>query len=171
MALKTSISSDTNVWIDFATISRVRLPFLLPYNYLMYHEALDNEVLYCNGLKQSLLSAGLIETDLTNEEFYYTEELADSFHQLSRYDCIALAIAKCRGIKLLTGDKALRKVAMAANVEVIGTLWIIDSLFNSKLITSKEYKYCLHALLEHNGSDVRLPAQEIEKRIKTFFNE
>ena len=30
------ISSDTNVWIDFNIISRMNLPFLLPYTYIMY---------------------------------------------------------------------------------------------------------------------------------------
>lgn len=34
------ISSDTNVWIDFNIISRMNLPFLLPYTYIMYTESM-----------------------------------------------------------------------------------------------------------------------------------
>ena len=39
------ISSDTNVWIDFMTIGKLELPFRLPYTYLMYYEAVENELL------------------------------------------------------------------------------------------------------------------------------
>lgn len=40
------ISSDTNVWIDFSVISRLDLPFLLPYTYIMYTESIENESYY-----------------------------------------------------------------------------------------------------------------------------
>ena len=39
------ISSDTNVWIDFVTIEKLELPFLLPYTYIMNHDAIDDELL------------------------------------------------------------------------------------------------------------------------------
>ena len=38
------ISSDTNVWIDFHEIGMVGLPFRLPCTYLMWAEAVDDEV-------------------------------------------------------------------------------------------------------------------------------
>lgn len=40
----TCVSSDTNIWFDFNTIGRIELPFLLPYTYVMYHEAIEEEI-------------------------------------------------------------------------------------------------------------------------------
>lgn len=44
------ISSDTNVWLDFAEIERLNLPFLLPYVYLMNDETVEDELLSPPGL-------------------------------------------------------------------------------------------------------------------------
>ena len=39
------ISSDTNVWLDFAIIERLELPFRLPCIYLMHGDAVHDELL------------------------------------------------------------------------------------------------------------------------------
>lgn len=39
------ISSDTNVWLDFATINRLEIPFKLPYTYIMNEDAITDELL------------------------------------------------------------------------------------------------------------------------------
>lgn len=54
------ISSDTNVWIDFNIISRMNLPFLLPYTYIMYTESMESELLNPEGFKDQLAEAGLV---------------------------------------------------------------------------------------------------------------
>ncbi|MCD8365610.1 MAG: hypothetical protein LUC83_07350 [Clostridiales bacterium] len=54
-----------------------------------------------------------------NEEFYLAEEYVARYTKPSLYDCIALAVAKTRGIILLTGDGPLRKAAAAEGVEVM----------------------------------------------------
>lgn len=104
------ISSDTNVWLDFATINK--------------------------NIKPSL------------------------------YDCVAMAIAKVRGITLMTGDGPLRKAAEQEGVAVVGTIGILDRLYDGAYIEKKEYADCLKALLENNGKKVRLPEQELQKRIR-----
>ncbi len=53
------ISSDTNIWIDFKVINRLTLPFLLPYNYIMYFESMTSELLNPEGFKEELEEAGL----------------------------------------------------------------------------------------------------------------
>ena len=58
------ISSDTNLWLDYLYIDELSLPFLLPFRYLMYSEDVDGELLYPPGLKEKLLSQGLIPTEL-----------------------------------------------------------------------------------------------------------
>ena len=105
------ISSDTNVWLDFVAIEKLSLPFQLPYIYLMNDETVEDELLSPPGLSDELLQLGLQKTELTEEEFYLAEALTAKYTKPSVYDCIALAIAKVRGLTLLTGDGPLRKAA------------------------------------------------------------
>lgn len=119
------ISSDTNVWIDFNIISRMNLPFLLPYTYIMYTESMESELLNPEGFKDQLAEAGLVGVDITIEEFLLAQSWGPLYPKLSIQDRIALAIAKQRDITLLTGDKALRMAAAQEGVHVIGTLGIL----------------------------------------------
>lgn len=47
------------------------LPFLLPFRYLMYSEDVDGELVYPPGLKEKLLSQGLIPTELSDGELNF----------------------------------------------------------------------------------------------------
>lgn len=159
------ISSDTNVWLDFSAIDRLELPFKLPYRYLMNREAIDDELLNPPDIGKALIGMGLQPTELTDEEFYLAEEFSEQYARLSVYDCIALAIAKNRELILLTGDGALRKAAVTEKVPVMGTIGILDQLVTGNYIDSKEFQYCIRELLQHNGGTVRLPADELRRRL------
>ncbi|MGI6113719.1 MAG: PIN domain-containing protein [Mahellales bacterium] len=160
------ISSDTNVWIDFSVIGRIELPFLLPYTYIMNSDAIDDELLSPIGLRDELLRCGLVSVDITIEEFELAEEFGPRYPRLSIYDRIALAIAKSREIVLLTGDGALREAAKFENVNVIGTIGILDQLLDGGYINTNDYKLCLLELQKHNGKEVRLPKSEISLRLQ-----
>ena len=157
------ISSDTNIWLDFHTICKLELPFKLPYNYVMFREALREEVISPPDLLDELKKLGIIGVELTTEEFYYAMDLANKYVKLSNYDRIALAIAKYRGFRLLTGDKALRSAAEKEEVHYFGTIGLLDELYNGKHISRQEYKYCLNSFIEH--AERRLPPDEIQKRL------
>ena len=157
------ISSDTNVWIDFGCIDRLGLPFLLPYSYIMYYEQIERELLSVN--REELTKSGLQAVDITIDEFFLAEEYGAKYLALSKWDRIALAIAKNRNIKLLTGDMPLRKAAIKEKVQVVGTIGIVDELYNRGLVDKQEYIYCLEALLEKNGRMVRLPSEELKRRL------
>lgn len=159
------ISSDTNMWIDFAIIDRLSLPFKLPYIYLMNEDAVSNELLQPEGLGEKLTGLGLQAVSMIEEEFYLAEKLIEKYRKPSSYDCIALAIAKCRKIVLLTGDGALRKAAIQEGVEVIGSIKVLDLLFENTLIDSSEYLYCLEEFKRHNGEKIRLPVVALQERI------
>lgn len=161
------ISSDTNVWLDFAAINKLEIPFRLPYTYIMHEDAITNELLYPVELKDTLLELGLQAVELSEEEFYLAEEYNVKYTKPSLYDCVALAIAKVRGITLMTGDGPLRKAANQEGVDVIGTIGVLDCLFEEMYIDKEEYERCLRALLENNGNKVRLPEKELKKRLKT----
>lgn len=159
------ISSDTNIWLDFAIINRLELPFKLPYTYLMNEDAIEDELLNPPELGKDLMHLGLQKVELTEEEFFLAEEYANKYTKPSLYDCIALAIAKVRGIVLLTGDGPLRKAASAEGVQVLGTIGILDKLQEGKHIPKEEYIFCIKELLKHNGGKVRLPEKELKERL------
>jgi len=160
------ISSDTNVWIDFFVIGRTDIPFHLPYTFIMNCDAINDELLSPSGLREKLLQCGLVSVELTIEEFGLAEELGPRYPQLTIYDRIALAIAIVRKIVLLTGDSALRKAAKHENVNVLGTISILDQLFDGSYIDESEYEYCLKELERYNGQEVRLPKSEINSRLQ-----
>lgn len=162
----TYISSDTNIWIDFMTIEKLELPFRLPYTYLMYKEAIENELLSPADLRSRLENSGLVSTDIAIEEFYLAEDYGNKYLKLSIYDRIALAIAKNRQIILLTGDGALRKAVQQEGVAVMGTIAVLDQLHNEHLVTDAEYGTCLKDLMTNNGKLVRLPKAELESRLR-----
>ena len=159
------ISSDTNVWLDFATINRLEIPFKLPYTYIMNEDAVESELLYPVGLRENLLKFGLQAVELTAEEFFLAEEYNGRYPKLSNHDSVAMAIAKVRGITLMTGDGPLRKAAGQENIPVIGTIGVLDRLYEGQHIEKKEYVDCLKELLKNNGKKVRLPEGDLQKRV------
>ena len=69
-------------------------------------------------------------------------------------------------MELLTGDGPLRKAAQAEGVQVMGTIGVLDQLYEGELIEKQEYAHCLEELLHHNGGKVRLPEKELKSRIE-----
>ena len=159
------ISSDTNVWIDFYKISKTQLPFKMDCRYIMFHEAIEKELLYPEDLRTQLIEGGLLGVEITTEELFYADDLSNNYKQLSVFDRIALAIAKKRKITLLTGDGALRKAAAAEGVKTIGTIGILDRLLNEEHIDIAEYRECLLRLKDLLGNGIRLPEDEIDARL------
>ena len=135
----------------------------------MSNDAVDEELLSPPGLGQELISYGLIPVEISIEEFFLAEQYGYNYKRLSVHDRVALAIAKSRHITLLTGDRALRKAAQCEGVPFIGTLGILDQLWNQQLITDDELKLCLQRLLENNGGAVRLPESEILSRLESLI--
>ena len=160
------ISSDTNVWIDFFSISRLELPFRLPYTYIMYEGTVKNELIKPRDMGSRLIELGLESVDINAEEFIMAEQFNAKYANPSGHDCIALAIAKNRGLVLLTGDSSLRKAAEKEGVKVMGTIGILDQLYGNDAITVKEYRECLTKLTELNGGVVRLPWAVLKERLE-----
>ena len=63
---------------------------------------------------------------------------------------------------MLTGDKKMREIAVKIGIEVHGSIWVIDELFNTGLISSEKAIKLLEQLLMTNSW---LPKNEIERRI------
>jgi len=69
---------------------------------------------------------------------------------------------KCR---LLTGDKNLRSEAKEQGLEVNGSLWVIRTLIETKIISPAVASELLEKLKKVNDS---LPKEEIDKLIKKY---
>ena len=69
----------------------------------------------------------------------------------------------------LTGDMALRKAAAKEGVKIMGTLGILDQLYQGNYISASEYRECLQGLQVHNGGEVRLPRAELKRRLEEFY--
>ena len=65
----------------------------------------------------------------------------------------------------MIGDKALRKAASQEGVPTLGTLGVLDRLLNGNYIDKNEYLTCITSLKQHNGYEVRLPADELDRRL------
>ena len=80
-------------------------------------------------------------------------------------DCSVLFLAVKLDAMLISGDKALRKAGRARYVEVHGTLWIMDQLVESKVMSGA----IAATKLEHLLSLERyLPQEECQVRLKQW---
>jgi predicted nucleic acid-binding protein len=84
---------------------------------------------------------------------------------LTLSDCSALFLARKKDAILLTSDGMLRKKAERDHIEVRGLLWVLDSLIEAKLITSKNAASNLKRILDAGS---RLPADECSKRFDAW---
>jgi predicted nucleic acid-binding protein len=63
---------------------------------------------------------------------------------------------------MLTGDKKMKEIAENIGIEVHGSIWVIDELYNYNLISTEKAIELLEQLMKTNSW---LPRNEIEKRI------
>lgn len=63
---------------------------------------------------------------------------------------------------MLTGDQRMKEVGERLNIEVHGSIWIIEELLTKTLISKEKAIHLLEQLLLTNN---RLPKHEIENRI------
>lgn len=159
------ISSDTNVWIDFEQINRLDWPFALEYTYCMSCDAITDELISPPHFGDRLTALGLRSIQITDAEYLLAMGFASKYRRLSLYDRFALAIAKNRRFILLSGDGALRKAATTEGVEVHGTLWIFDKLLETGKISKDEYHEAMIDLRDDLSGTIRLPREEICKRL------
>lgn len=68
-------------------------------------------------------------------------------------------------LPLLTGDGRLRKAAVAAEVEVFGSLWLLDYLVETKTISSQRAAMSLRDMLDRGA---RLPRHACDERFRNW---
>lgn len=161
-------SSDTNVWIDLEQLGATQLPFNSSHEFWMYQNAIEDEILAPPDLGRRLLELGLKGMEITLDDFYLAATFQSKYRALSKYDAIALAIAKRRVWLLLTGDGPLRKAAADEGVAVKGTLGLLDLLADEEVLSRGEYA----ELLERSEqlARIRWPKAEVKKRLAQLYD-
>ena len=85
--------------------------------------------------------------------------------RVSFEDCTLLILADHLDAILLTGDSNLRFCAESMGLEVRGTLWVLDNMVESRLITPKQAFAALQKMLSANR---RLPSEECQIRLRRW---
>ena len=161
--------ADTSVLIDLETGNLLERCFGLPFQFtvpdLLYRRDLASrdegpefsESLLALGLKVEELN----ETEVSRAVRYHRENNA-----LSLPDSFALALAASRKWMLLTGDGALRTLAMTLDVVCHGVLWLLDQIFDAGVSDPEELATGLRAIRDHPRC--RLPQNEVQDRLRIY---
>lgn len=124
--------SDANILIDMEEGDLLDALFELPYQFtvpdLLYFDELETH-------HADLLDKGLVIGELSSNTMMYATKLIERVHGPSRNDCFALALAKQEICPLLTGDRALNRVAREEGIDVRGTLWVVEAMIEHQIIT------------------------------------
>lgn len=151
--------SDANILIDLEEGLLLDQIFALPFVFKI------PDVLFVEELSEQhghLLALGLQLGELTGDSLINAYALIQQYAQPSRNDCFALALAKQENCPLVTGDRNLRRAAEAEQVEVYGTLWVVERLVEHGII-NKPQAHAAYERMEQHGR--RLPWVEAHQRL------
>ena len=143
--------SDANILIDLEEGELLNTFFQLPYQFsipdILFYEELEEQHAH-------LLDLGLCIGALNIDSMLYAESLINKARGPSSNDCFALALSKQEKCPLLTGDRALKKLAEEESVIVMGTIWVVEQLVTHSIISKADAEKS-YAKMRTNGR--RLP--------------
>lgn len=156
--------SDTCVIIDLERAGLLEEMFLLPFEFvvpdLLYARELEG------NLGDRLIALGLRVEELTVAELRRATSVNRQHIKLSLPDTFAFALAESRAWTLLTGDGALREVAVAEQIAMHGVLWLFDQMADGNFVAFERLHGALSQLFAHPRC--RLPAKEVNHRLIRF---
>ncbi len=151
------IISDASVLIDIECGELTSTMFNLPWQFAVPDILFAEELAERHG---HLSRLGLISKTMSGDLVAEAYALHQKYIKPSVNDMLALTLAKHEGCQLLTGDKALREAAKEFNVEVYGTIWLVEQMLQGEKITVDVARISFQHMKE-SGS--RLPWNEVEK--------
>jgi len=164
------VVSDSSCLIDLRKVSLLDALLQLPYEFLIPNTLFDDELLkFTAAQKKALIRGGLKVVDVPGAGVLRAQAIVHAAPRLSIHDGFAFVVAESHpGSILLSGDEALRTLAMKHNVEVHGVLWAIDEMHRCGLTPSQS----LVAALKLFSTDptVRLPRREVAAYLKRYEN-
>lgn len=151
--------SDANILIDMHEGGILNEMFQLQITFKIPDALYEEEL---SEYYPQLVSLGLITEELSGEGMLEVMGLNEKYRGPSFYDCLALALAKQENCPLLSGDGALRKAANREGVEVRGTIWIVEELVKSEIITTEQAQTSYESMREAGS---RLPWDDAFQRL------
>ncbi len=156
------IISDASVLIDIEHGELASFMFSLPYQFIV------PDILFLEELEERhshLLQMGLLCQTVDSCLITEAYNLRFKYPKLSVNDLLALTLASSKKCQLLTGDKALREVATKFNLEVHGTLWLVDQMIYLEKINVDIANIAFQKMKDCGA---RLPWEEINKRLHNY---
>lgn len=154
--------SDANILIDMIEGGLIDHMFQLPEEFhvpdILFIEELQQQ-------HQDLLDKGLRIKSMSGDVVMEAYRLRLKYKKPGQNDLNALALAKIEGYPLLTGDWDLREAAQAENVELKGTLWLVERMYKEKLISKKQATEAYGKMQDANR---RLPWDKVKAQLKRF---
>ena len=148
--------ADASILIDLAVVGRVSaLPAIAR------TEVLDVVLEECDHPSQPTLRTDVVESGITVVETDVSwVGAAQAFRRpaLSVPDALNLYYARSRNRVLMAGDRPLREAAQEVDVEVHGTIWLVEQLASRRLVDASELCVWLD---RWPASGRRLPAREL----------
>ena len=155
--------SDTSILIDLERGDLIERAFGLTF------ELAVPDVLYRRELQdfdgQRLVALGLRVEELEAEGVADAQAFRRRAPRLSVPDSLALALAQRRTWTLLTGDGALRQLALAEEVACHGVLWLLDLMLEEG-VAGDQLRDGLAAIAAHPRC--RLPVRDVRLRLDRY---
>ena len=156
--------SDTSVLVDLGRGSLLEASFRLPFRFvvpdLLYEHELKN---WCG---EELVRLGLVVEELDGDGVSRAIAYRQRMPALSLPDCFALALTQTHSWVLLSGDGALRQLAVDEAVECHGVLWLLDQMHDADVVSIRQLHDGLTAIAKHPRC--RLPKSEIRRRLASY---
>ena len=156
--------SDTSVLIDLDRGSLVEPTFRLPFEFTVPDLLYERELKAHGG--PDLIRLGLRVEELDGDEVSIALGYLRRRRSLSLPDSFALTLAKTNAWTLLSGDRGLRELAEDEGVACHGVLWLLDRIFEHRVIDRSELYAGLDKIAAHPRC--RLPRAEVRKRLLSY---
>ena len=159
-----AVVSDTSVLVDLERGSFLKASFRLPFRFVVPDLLYDRELKNWGG--EELIRLGLAVEELDGDGVNRAIAFRRREPALSIADCFALVLAETRSWILLSGDRALRRLATEKAVECHGVLWVLDEMYATAVVNPQKLHKGLTAISEHPRC--RLPRPEIRRRLADY---
>jgi predicted nucleic acid-binding protein len=117
-------------------------------------------------IRKNIKTGRLLLSNLTaNDQVEIADLMQTHSSRLSEPDCSCLHLAKKINATILTCEKLLRSTARSLEIPVHGSLWVLDQLIYSSIITKRTAHRKLNELMLINA---RLPKKECRARLKRW---
>jgi predicted nucleic acid-binding protein len=161
------VVKDSNLFIDLELMGMTHLWLQLPFRTITTSLVVNELENGGHSLSLSLIRDGQIEEYVVESGELF--ELIETYNHLELGETdlsVLLAAEKYQGM-ILSGDGALRKIAMERKIEVHGTIWVLEELIKAGKITPLMAAERLSYLLDLKGTKRRfLPKSVCAARIE-----